>query len=189
LCSRDIPHKSRSYLSDHRGYESRIMPRRLLSRHLKRHLAEGDEVRGEATDHHRGPLARLAAGLADELHDEPDGGEVALGAAALEGQLRAYLPPAFALLAHEHVVGHDGVLEVHLVEVMTAREVDDGPDADARRLEVDEELREPLVLLVRHHLGPEERDGIVRDVGVARPDLGAVDAIAALDVLGPRADR
>src|SRR5438552_19061806 len=72
---------------------------------------------------------------------------------------------------------------------MTAREVDDGPDADARGLEVDEELREPLVLLVRHHLGPEERDGIVRDVGVARPDLGAVDAIASLDLLGPRADR
>src|SRR5262249_52741528 len=51
------------------------------------------------------------------------------------------------------------------------------------------ELREAFVLLVGHDARPEQRDHVVADVSVARPHLGAVDPIAAVDLLGTRADR
>jgi hypothetical protein len=55
-------------------------------------------------------------------------------------------------------------------------------------LEIHEELGEALVFLVRHHLGAEQRDGVVRDMGVAGPDLRAVHLVAARHLLGARAD-
>ena len=126
--------------------------------------------------------------LADQLDHELERGEVALGAAALEAELGGHLLPALAVLADQHVVGHQAVLEVHLVEVVAAGQVDDRADRDAGGLEIHQELGEALVLLVRHHLGAEERDRVVGEVRVARPDLGAVDLVAARDLLGPRAD-
>ncbi len=55
--------------------------------------------------------------------------------------------------------------------------------------EIDEELREPLVLLVGDDRGAEERDRVLAAVGVARPHLGAVDDVAAVRAHRPRADR
>jgi hypothetical protein len=172
----------------HRRLEVRILSRLEHHGDGQRHLPEGGEMSGQAADHHRRALARLATNLADQLDDEPDRRQIALGAAPLEGELGGDLLPPVAVLAHQHVVGHEAVLEVDLVEVVSARQIDDGADADAFRLEVHEELREPLVLLVRHHLGAEEGDGIVGEMRVARPDLGAVDAIAALHPLGAGTD-
>src|SRR4029450_6590711 len=106
---------------------------------------EGGEMGGQAADHHRRALARLATDLTDELDDEPDRRQIALGPASLEGELGGDLLPPVAVLAYQHVIGHEAVLEVDLVEVVSARQIDDGADADAVRLEVPEELREPPV--------------------------------------------
>ena len=84
--------------------------------------------------------------------------------------------------------GTKRVFEDDLVEVVGAGEIDDRTDRDAGRLEVDEELRQPLVLLVRHHRGAEERDRVVGEVRVGGPHLGAVHAVAAVDGRRPRAD-
>src|SRR5206468_11757846 len=99
------------------------------------------------------------------------------------------LPPV-ALVAHPRLVGHERIREVHLVEVMLAGEVDDRTDGDAVRVaQVDEELREALLLLVRHHLRAEERDRVVGQMRVRGPHLGAVDEVAAVGPGGARADR
>src|SRR5499425_2220458 len=180
--------EARAHVLDHRGFQIRVLPRLEHHGDGERHLAEGGQMRGEPADGGRRTLPRLVPHLADQLDDELDRGEVALGPAPLEGELGGDLLPPVSFLAHQHVVGHEAVLEVHLVEVMPAREVDDGADADALRLEIDEELREPLVLLVGHHLGTEERDGVVGEMRVARPDLGAVDAVAPFHSLGAGAD-
>src|SRR3990172_6075573 len=185
----DLLLEARAHVLDHGGLEVRILARLQHARHGQRHLPEGRHVRDQPSDDDRRAFAGFRACLADQLDDELDGGEVALGAAPLEGELRRHLLPPVAVLAYQHVVRHEDVLEVHFVEMTPAGQVDDGPDADALRLQVHEKLREPLVLLVGHDLGAEERDRVVRDVRVARPDLGAVDAVAAFDALGPRADR
>src|SRR5438093_3164749 len=73
---------------------------------------------------------------------------------------------------------------------MLTGEVDDGADGDARGVaQIDEELREALMLLVRHDLGAEQRDRVIGQVRVRRPHLGAVDEIAAVRLRGARADR
>src|SRR5499425_1995293 len=180
--------EARAHVLDHRGFQIRVLPRLEHHGDGERHLAEGGQMRGEAADGGCRTLPRLAPHLADQLDDELDRGKVALGPAPLEGELGGDLLPPIPFLAHQHVVGHEAMLEVHLVEVVSPREVDDGADADALRLEVDEELREALVLLVGHHLGAEERNGVVGEMGVARPDLGAVDPVAALHALGAGAD-
>src|SRR5215467_14240374 len=180
--------EARAHVLDHRGLQIRVLPRLEHHGDGERHLAQGGQMRGEAADGGRRALPRVAPHFADQLDDELDRREVALGPAPLEGELGGDLLPPVPLLAHQHVVGHEAILEVHLVEVVSPREVDDGADADALRLEVDEELREALVLLVGHHLGAEERDGVVGEMGVACPDLGAVDAVAALHTLGAGAD-
>src|SRR2546427_4602878 len=73
--------------------------------------------------------------------------------------------------------------------MMLAGEVDDRPDGDALRVaQIDEELCQPLVLLVRHDLRAEERDRVVGEMGVRRPYLGAVDEVAALGLRRARAD-
>src|SRR6266852_4838403 len=52
-------------------------------------------------------------------------------------------PGSLAVLADQHVVGDEAVLEMHLVEVMAAGQIDDRADRDARRLQIHEELGEP----------------------------------------------
>src|SRR5215470_93795 len=167
--------EARAHVLDHRGFQIRVLPRLEHHGDGERHLAESGQMRGEAADGGRRTLARLAPHLADQLDDELDRGEVALGPAPLEGELGGDLLPPIPFLAHQHVVGHEAILEVHFVEVVSPSEVD-------------EELREALMLLVGHHLGAEERDGVVGEMGVACPDLGAVDAVAALHALGAGAD-
>src|SRR5207247_1258234 len=107
----------------------------------------------------------------------------------LDARLRGHLLPALAVVADARLVGHERVGEVDLVEVMLAGEVDDRPDGDALRVaQIDEELCQTLVLLVRHDLRAEERDRVVGEMGVRRPYLGAVDEVAALGLRRARAD-
>ena len=146
-------------------------------------------MRDEPADGDRAPLARPLGLAPDQLEQEGEARQVALRAAPLERQLGRDLLPAVALAADAQVLGDQGVLEHDLVEVVGAAEVDDRADRDPGRREVHEELREPLVLLVGDDLRAEERDQVLRAVRVARPDLGAVDPVAAVHALGARADR
>ena len=155
----------------------------------ERHLAQGGEVRDEPADGRGGALARILRHLANQLEQQREARQVPLRPAALEGELGRHLLPARAFLADPHVLGHEGVLEDDLVEVMRAREIDDRAHRDARQRRVDQELREPLVLLRRVVARAEQRDHVVGEVRVARPHLGAVDAIAAGHSLGARAQR
>ena len=49
-------------------------------------------------------------------------------------------------LADEVVVGHEHVVEEHLVELGLAGDLDERPDLDARRVHVDDEVRDAAVL-------------------------------------------
>src|SRR5215470_18905443 len=150
-------------------------------RDRRRHLPQRRETRDHAPDRLGAAVVGMRAHLAHQLADQRDGREVALGSAALEAELGGDLLPAVALVTHTRVVGNECVGEVHLVEVMLAGEVDDRPDRDALGVaQIDEELREPLVLLVWYHFGSEQRDGVVGQVRVRSPHLGAVDEIAAV---------
>ena len=173
----------------HRGLEVRALARLEHGGDRQRHLSKRIEVGGESAHQHRRALAGLLTHLVEQLENQFDGGEIPLRPAALEAELGGHLLPPVAVLAHPQLLGHEGVLVVHLVEVVSARQVVDGPDGDAFGVaEVHEELGEALVLLVRHHLGAEQRDGEVGEMRVARPDLGAVHLVAARHLLGAGAD-
>ena len=150
---------------------------------------ERGQVRDQAADGGGGALARVLRHRADQLEQQREARQVALRPAALEGELGRHLLPARALLADPHVLGHERVLEDDLVEVVRAGQVDDRAHRDARELRVDQELREPLVLLGRVVMRAEGRDHVVGQVRVARPHLGAVDPVAAGHPLGARAQR
>ena len=124
--------EGRPEILHHGGLQVRILSGLEHHGDGQRHLAEGDEVRHQTAQHHGRALARLLADLVDQRGQESKAREIALGTAALEGELRRHLLPARALLAHPHVLGHEHVLEDDHVEVVRAREVDDGIHADAR---------------------------------------------------------
>ena len=65
---------------------------------------------------------------------------------ALVGQRGAGQSPAVVDLPDDHLVGHEHVVEEHLVEQVVAGDLAQRPDIDARRFHVDEEVRDALVL-------------------------------------------
>ena len=60
---------------------------------------------------------------------------------------------------------------------------------DVRRLEVDQDLAQPLVAIAVLARGAHQRDAVVVAMGARGPDLGAVDPEAARHRLGTGADR
>ena len=181
--------EGRADVLDHGRFEVRVLAGLEHEGDRERHLPQGGEMRDEAPHRGRGALARILRHLADQLEQQREAREVALRAAALEGELGRHLLPARALLADPHVLGHEDVLEDDHVEVMRAGQVDDRAHRDAGELRVHQELRESLVLLRRIVVRPERRDQVVGEMGIARPDLGAVDLVAAGDALGARTQR
>ena len=81
------------------------------------------------------------------------------------------------------IVRNEGVVEHDLVEIVLAGHLDDRIDGDARRLHVDEELREAVAaVLLGRRRSAEQAEHVVGDVRVAGPDLRAVDLPAAVDL-------
>ena len=105
----------------------------------------------------------------------------------LEGQERPRHGPALALPAEQVGVRHQGAVEVHEVELRAPVHLLDRAGLDAGLLRRAQEEREPAVLR-RVPVRAGEEHAVRDDLGVARPDLGAVDAplVAVADGRGPR---
>ncbi len=74
---------------------------------------------------------------------------------------------------HQHLVGHEHVVEEHLVEMLVTTGRPRRPDPDARERHVDQEVPDALVLLdIRIGAGQQRPVGALRR---GRPDLLAVD--------------
>ena len=173
--------------------QRRLDRRRLAALHHAgdgdRHLAQRPQAGDQAAEDRRGALGRLAAEHAHQFAQDVEVLHEALGPGAFEGELAGDLQPAVALVADQAALGDEGVVEGDLVPVVAAGEVDDRPDGDARRLEVDQELAQPLVAVAVLARGAHQRDAVVVAMRARGPDLGAVDAEAARHRLGAGAHR
>src|SRR5690606_14022008 len=81
------------------------------------------------------------------------------------------------------------IIEEDLVEARVPELIDDGPDNDAGRLHVDQELRHAAVTRFRSVRRPDQRDHVVREVGAAGPELAAIDDPAIAVARRAGADR
>ena len=109
--------------------------------------------------------------------------EEPLGPAALIGKLAGRLFPGAIDLSKRVVVGDESIIEHDLVEIVLADHVNDRIDRDARRFHVDQKLCQPVAaVFIGRRRGAEQAEHIVGDMGVAGPDLGAVDLPAAVDL-------
>ena len=106
----------------------------------------------------------------------------------LVGQGRAADAPAVPGLTDHGIVGHEDVGQEDLVEHGGAGELAQGPDVDALGVHVDDEVGDAGVL-GRVGVGPGQADPEVGRLGQRRPDLLAVEEPAALDLVGPGAQR
>src|SRR5581483_735509 len=103
-------------------------------------------------------------------------------------QGRATHDPSLSALADDVRGRHPDVLEEDLVEVSVARHLAEGTDVETRRLHVDQEVADPVVLrLIR--LGADEREHPVRLPRTRCPDLLAVDDPGVTLEDGARAER
>jgi hypothetical protein len=93
--------------------------------------------------------------------------------------------PALVLLAHEVLDRHADVVEERLVELRFARDLPQRAHGDARRLHVDEQEADALVLGGRG-IGPHEEEAPVGDVPHARPHLLPVDDVMVAVAHGAR---
>ena len=82
--------------------------------------------------------------------------------------------------ADEMVVGHEHVVEEHLVELRVAGDLHERTHLDAGRLHVDDEVRDALVLR-RVGIGAGEADAPPRELRVAGPHLLAREQPAVVD--------
>ena len=131
-------------------------------------------------------LGRVAIGLRshliDEVHEHAIRIQPALGPAAFVRELAGDLLPAVADRADDVFVGDKHVVEYHFVEIVVTGEIDDGVDADARRLEIDDELRDARVpVRVRARRRAREQVHEMGHVRITGPDFGAFDAPTAID--------
>ena len=93
--------------------------------------------------------------------------------------------PAVVQPADEVVVGHEHLVEEHLVELGLAGDLHERPHLDARRLHVDDEVRDAPVL--RHvGVGAGEADPPPRELRVRRPHLLPREQPAVVDAHGLR---
>ncbi len=107
---------------------------------------------------------------------------------AFAGQGGVGHPPAVPDRPDPLVVGHAGTVEEHLVEVDLAGQVAQGPDLDARLVQVDQEVGDP-VALGRVGIGAGQHDAVVRHVGPGGPHLLAVEHPGVAVALGPGGQR
>ena len=128
--------------------------------------------------------------FADQFVEQLVARQVTFRSRTLEGEFRRHLAPAAALGADQHAVGHQHVVEKHLVEHLLAGHVSDRAHGDAGKRHVDQELRQAgVAVLGVGRAGAHQRDHVMRDVRLRGPDLGAVDAPAVRRVFGLGADR
>ena len=118
-------------------------------------------MRGHAPDRLGDLRLGIGTSAADQLDKKLKRAEKPLGAAAFEGELARHLPPALPFPADQPVCRHKDAVEDDLVEVMVAGEIDDRPDRDARRFEVEDQLAEALVPVGAGRPGAHERDRVV----------------------------
>ena len=104
---------------------------------------------------------------------------------ALVGERRERHAPALVDLADHVGRGHAHVLEEDLVELGLAGDLAERPDGDARRLHVDQDERDALVL-GRARIGAHEEEAPFRHVRHAGPDLLAVDDVVVAVEHGAR---
>ncbi|MNL11437.1 hypothetical protein D3C87_1322730 [compost metagenome] len=119
---------------------------------------------------------------------ERDAGVKALWPAALESQFGIHLRPACAFLADQRIGRQLHVVEEDFGEMRVARQVFDRSDRDARKREVHDDLRQPLVPVRGGARGPHQRDHVVRAMRIGGPDLAAVQAPSVGRGVGPSTD-
>src|SRR5262249_13387816 len=95
------------------------------------------------------------------------------------------LGEALALLAEEVAGGHTHLVEKYLVVIHLAGEAPDRPDVEARRRVIDHEHAQALVASCGG-IGPGEHEAVVRDAGVAAPDLVAPQLVLSAAARGFR---
>ena len=103
--------------------------------------------------------------------------ERAAGAFVLEQEFGVF--PALAGFANQVFGGNFHIVEKDLVEVMLAIDRDNGPDGDARRLQVSQQERDALLRLDLG-IGSNQKETPVGLMSAAGPDLGAIHDIAAV---------
>ena len=100
--------------------------------------------------------------------------------AALVRERRVRDRPSVVQPADEMVVGHEHLVEEHLVELGVAGDLHERPHLDAGRLHVDDEVRDALVLR-RVGIGAREADPPPRELRVRRPHLLPREQPAVVD--------
>src|SRR5690606_17032646 len=152
------------------------------ARYRQRHAAQRGQVRNQTADRNGRAVVRVIADVVDELAQQLIGAEDAIRAAALEGELAGHHLPALSHFAYDHIIWNENVFEYGLVEVVTAVKVVDR--ASAYFADVDDELREPGVAVLSARRGARQRNQVMRAVGAAGPDLGAVEQPATVGLGG-----
>jgi hypothetical protein len=84
--------------------------------------------------------------------------------------------PAVVLLADQGRDGHAHVVEEHLVQLVVARQAGNGPDGDARQVQVETQEADALLRLALD-AGAHQAEDAVGEMRVRGPDLGAVDDV------------
>src|SRR5690606_17265608 len=110
-----------------------------------------------------------------------------LGAAALEREFGIDLFPAISLIADKLLFAKLDVVEKHFGEMRIAGQVGDGTDSDAWRGEIDDELGQTLVAILRCAGRAYQGDHVMRTMRVGRPDLAAVEQPSLVGSCGSRA--
>ena len=159
-------------------------------RHLSLGLHRGDAIGEERAhvhlDHAVGELVADTLTVAPEvpvlLRDAGQPFDVAAAdgvrpdAAALEVEGDGEVVPAAVLLAHALLDGYADILEEHLVEAVLVAHVDQRPHRDPRRLHIEHEQGDALVL-GRVGIGAGGEPAPVREVAAGGPNLLAVDHV------------
>ena len=154
----------RPLVLDQGSGQRRVFAARQHAGHPQRHLPQRAVLRHDAAQGHRLALI-VGVGLGQHLQQELGAAEVALGAAALEGQLGRHLGPAAALRADQAIVRHGHIVEGDLVEVMLAELVEDGPHCQPGGLHVHQKLRHAGVAVLAALTCAHQRDHVVGAVG------------------------
>ena len=146
------------------------------------HTAQRHDVRTQAADRDRPGVRRFGTKGAHQFGEQHEGGQKPLRPAAFKRKFAGDLVPAVAFLAQQGGVGKERVLEDYLIEMVFAGQGDDRAYGDPRRVvQIHQELADTAMAFLGR-AGAAEQDHVVRFVGEAGPDLGAVDEVAALDL-------
>ena len=134
-------------------FDDRALHHRLLAclQHAgdgDRHATQGVELRHQAAQPFGAAHIGFGAERADQFKHHVEGLEKAFRSAALIGELAGGLLPGAVNLAHHVIVGNEGVVEHHFVEIMLPGHLIDRIDRDARRLHVHQKLSETVAAVL-----------------------------------------